>query len=422
MESIGKAVGSAAEIVLYEVGRTRRRCDAQTGHEPSTCAPRAWSKSGGGDFKRWEGRWFKRPGYAPEAWVVSAVTSRASLALAESLRGVPGILDAQVLLRRQQQHRRIPNDTFFAQQWHLRNTGQGQGSVGIDVQVTPVWDDYTGVGIILGIVDDGLQVTHPDLSGNVNTVIDYDWNENDNDPTPSQANKNWHGTSVAGVAASKGDNALGVSGVAFDATVVGMRLTAFPSSDLDEADAMAHSNDLIHIKNNSWGPDDDGRTLEGPGPLTIAAIREGVVHGRGGLGTIYTWAGGNGLLFLDQANKDGYANRVEDYFCGGRGRQWRSGGVQRARILPRGSRAPSSGGTGNQDITTTDLVGQDGYNSGVVGGRHVESRLHTNVYGNIVGYTLGVWSCRTGIGSESQSGMEGCTRDYNSQCNKGRCK
>lgn len=360
-EPADKAVGSEADVVLYEVGKARNNVTRRLVsnrvcvHVEPGANPEAAIQALGGKVVR-------RPRYAPEYWVVSATTSRASLALATTLRGVPGVLDAQVLLRRQQQHRRIPNDTFFGQQWHLQNTGQGDGTAGIDVHVTPVWDTYTGTGILLGIVDDGVQVTHPDLSGNANTMIDYDWNENDSDPTPSQANQNWHGTSVAGVAVAKGDNALGVSGVAFDATLVGMRLTAFPSSDLDEADAMAHSNDLIHIKNNSWGPDDDGRTLEGPGPLTIAAIQEGVSNGRGGLGVIYTWAGGNGLVSLDQGNKDGYANRIETISV----TAVDDTGGQAAYSEPGSSHivaAPSSGGNGNQDITTTDLAGQDGYNS-----------------------------------------------------------
>ena len=64
----------------------------------------------------------------------------------------------------------------------------------------------------------------------------------------------------------------------------------------------------IDIYSNSWGPSDDGATLSGPGPLTLAAMEDGVYNGRGGLGNIYTWAAGNGLQSDDDSNADGYTN------------------------------------------------------------------------------------------------------------------
>jgi subtilisin family serine protease len=59
----------------------------------------------------------------------------------------------------------IPNDPLFGDQWHLRNTGQG-GTPGVDINVTSVWPDYTGVGVTVAVYDDGVQYTHPDLNDN----------------------------------------------------------------------------------------------------------------------------------------------------------------------------------------------------------------------------------------------------------------
>ena len=74
-----------------------------------------------------------------------------------------------------------PSDTHFDFQWHLNNTGQtvdtdndsGMGTPGKDINVLPAWDiqggEYTGVtgsGIVIGILDDGLQRSHPDLEAN----------------------------------------------------------------------------------------------------------------------------------------------------------------------------------------------------------------------------------------------------------------
>jgi kexin len=71
---------------------------------------------------------------------------------------------------------------------------------------------------------------------------------------------------------------------------------------------LSRNSHIIDIYSNSWGPIDDGRRLEGPGPLTESALENGVTSGRSGLGTIYVWAGGNGGLSGDNSNYDGYTN------------------------------------------------------------------------------------------------------------------
>jgi subtilisin family serine protease len=122
------------------------------------------------------------------------------------------------LVRHQPVLRYIPNDPLFPQQWHLLNTGQNGGSAGADINVTPAWDTVRGRNVVIGIVDDAVQVTHPDLSPNYNAQFSFDFIDNDADPSPvglmPGAPGDFHGTSVAGVAAARGDNNLGVSGVA----------------------------------------------------------------------------------------------------------------------------------------------------------------------------------------------------------------
>ena len=48
-----------------------------------------------------------------------------------------------------------------------------------------------------------------------------------------------------------------------------------PITDSLEADALLFNNDYIHIKSSSWGPTDDGKTMEGPNKLTTAALKQG---------------------------------------------------------------------------------------------------------------------------------------------------
>ena len=202
------------------------------------------------------------------------------------------------------------SDPLFSDQWHLSNTGQHGGTRDEDVHILPVWNDgLSGEGIVIGIVDDGLQYNHPDLVANYLSALSYDFNNNDTDPSPFLGDLfgDAHGTSVAGVVAAQENNDSCGVGAAYRASLAGIRLLASEVSDADEANALSYMRDRIHIYSNSWGPSDGGGP-EGPGPLTLAAIEDNIHHGRNGLGNIYVFAAGNGLQYEDNVNLDGYAN------------------------------------------------------------------------------------------------------------------
>ncbi|MBD51561.1 MAG: hypothetical protein CMB08_06610, partial [Euryarchaeota archaeon] len=78
------------------------------------------------------------------------------------------------LLKRQQEVRYIPNDPDFDEQWHLQNTGQTGGVTGEDVNITSVWDSYNGTGIVISVVDDGLDHEHPDIEAHYNSSYSFD--------------------------------------------------------------------------------------------------------------------------------------------------------------------------------------------------------------------------------------------------------
>lgn len=284
-----------------------------------------------------------------ENWYVIEALGGAGAALEalEKLRP-PDVLQAQPMLARQQQKRRSVNDPLFGQQWHL-----------LQANVPAAWDTATGSGVTIAIVDDGLQHSHPDLAPNYSSADSYDFNRRDPDPEPPSYFFDIHGTACAGVAAAAGSNALGGAGVAYSAGLSGLRLISAPTTDEEEAEAFAFHNDTIAIKSNSWGPPDDGRTTEGPGPLTLAAIEEAAATGRGGLGTIILFAGGNGARANDNSNFDGYANRREIIAVGAVNSE-----EQKAAYSEPGTNllvsAPSSGGL--LSVVTTDSRGDDGYN------------------------------------------------------------
>ena len=167
-----------------------------------------------------------------------------------------------------------PNDPYFDDQWHLNNSGQTNGEVGEDANVTGVWGSYNGSGVVISVIDDGVEHSHPDLSDNYVSVHSYDWCGDDADPDPNSSDG--HGTAVAGVAAGTGNNSIGVTGAAFGASIAGHRLIACGFSDSTSADALSYHNGGIDIYSNSWGPFDSGIDLDGPGPITIAAIEDSI--------------------------------------------------------------------------------------------------------------------------------------------------
>merc|ERR1712117_758879 len=109
-----------------------------------------------------------------------------------------------------------------------------------------------------------------------------------------------------GVSGARDNGVCGV-GVAYDSLVAGIRMLDQPyMTDLIEANSMGHEPNLIDIYSASWGPTDDGRTVDGPRNATMRAIVRGVNEGRNGLGNIYVWASGDGGED-DDCNCDGYA-------------------------------------------------------------------------------------------------------------------
>ena len=316
----------------------------------------------------------------------------------------------------------IPNDPSFSSQWHLLNTGQNSGTAGEDANVTGAWDSATGNGVIIAIVDDGVDHQHSDLSPNYLTSIDYDYCGNDGDPTPTS--DDGHGTAAAGVAGAKGNDNNGVTGAALDADLIGLRLIACSNTDQDEADAIGHRRDIVGISSNSWGPSDNGRTLKGPEPLLQASLEDNVYLGRGGLGTITTLAGGNGQNNGDNSNYDGYANTrftigVAAITDSGTQSYYSEDG---ANILVA---AHSNGGS--QGITTTDIRGSGGYTSSDIYNNFGGTSSATPLVSGVVALMLDVnpaltyrdvqhilvQSARTNHASDNDWSVNGAGHDFN---------
>ncbi|XP_055381042.1 neuroendocrine convertase 2 [Condylostylus longicornis] len=203
-----------------------------------------------------------------------------------------------------------PTDPYFPLQWYLKNTGQNGGKMKLDLNVQAAWDQgITGKNVTTAIMDDGVDYMHPDIKYNYNAEASYDFSSNDPYPYPRYTDDwfNSHGTRCAGEVAAARDNGICGVGVAYDSKIAGIRMLDQPyMTDLIEANSMGHEPHKIHIYSASWGPTDDGKTVDGPRNATMRAIVQGVNEGRNGLGNIYVWASGDGGE-EDDCNCDGYA-------------------------------------------------------------------------------------------------------------------
>ena len=61
----------------------------------------------------------------------------------------------------------LANDSLFTQQWHLHNTTQQGALCDADCDATLAWDSATGANTVIAIIDDGVQLDHPDLAANI---------------------------------------------------------------------------------------------------------------------------------------------------------------------------------------------------------------------------------------------------------------
>uniref|UniRef100_A0AAZ3PJZ6 SPC3 n=1 Tax=Oncorhynchus tshawytscha TaxID=74940 RepID=A0AAZ3PJZ6_ONCTS len=199
----------------------------------------------------------------------------------------------------------VPTDPFFNQQWYL--------SEAFNQNVVAAWArGYTGKGVVVSILDDGLETSHPDLAENYDPLASYDMNDNDPNPETqySLTRPRRHGTRCAGVVAAVANNGMCGVGVAHQAKIGGVRMLDGQVTDLIEAMSLNLNQKHIDIYSASWGPEDLGRNLEGPNTLAKEAFIRGISNGRGGLGSIYVWASGNGGASFDNCNCDGYTNSI----------------------------------------------------------------------------------------------------------------
>lgn len=223
----------------------------------------------------------------PEDWyAVQVPTGIPKSVFRLLLLSCPSILEVVGAAAGEFATRSLTNDTYIDDQWHLSNTATG----GFDINVEQAWSlGYYGAGQIIGIADNGVDQSHPDLFNNYNSALS----------TPFISSS--HGTSVTGIVSAEGNNGLGIAGVAYKSQWSEQLF----GSALTNADTFMWANQSHTIKNNAWGPIDNGKLHEITTP-ELDALQDAVENGRGGKGIIFTWAAGNGGTD-DRVEYDPYA-------------------------------------------------------------------------------------------------------------------
>nr|XP_031530281.1 neuroendocrine convertase 2 [Vicugna pacos] len=212
------------------------------------------------------------------------------------------------------------NDPLFTKQWYLINTGQADGTPGLDLNVAEAWElGYTGKGVTIGIMDDGIDYLHPDLASNYNAEASYDFSSNDPYPYPRYTDDwfNSHGTRCAGeVSAAANNNICGV-GVAYSSKVAGkLSLPKGQRRHHTWVPSLAGAGQKFPAEQSQPGPvaqqlQKPRSRLPGLDPAARGASPFPPPHpqGRGGKGSIYVWASGDGGSY-DDCNCDGYASSM----------------------------------------------------------------------------------------------------------------
>jgi subtilisin family serine protease len=206
----------------------------------------------------------------------------------------------------------VPNDTLFAQQWTLDNTGQGRGAPDADVDAAEAWNVTTGSpNVVIAIMDEAVEVSHPDLffnmaqnpievpngvdddnNGYVDDVRGWDFVSNDNNPSPVAADQG-HGTACAGVAGAVGDNGFGVSGIAQHCAILPIRMFGVAASTLAQSIYYAAGRSSDGLRR--WrGADVISMSLGVPQSAAAdTAFNWAAANGRGGRGCAIFVASGN---------------------------------------------------------------------------------------------------------------------------------
>jgi len=197
-------------------------------------------------------------------------------------------------------------DTYFDYQWYL---GGKAITSSLDIGVSGVWlNGNFGQESQITIVDpSSIYLSHKDITDNKELTKSFNFIFPTRGIDTTFTGGSSHGTCVAGVIGARELNGKGIRGIASRAKISARTTTGV---DADIYDALTYKYADTDIISNSYGPPDDVSEINQyyNQDLFKQGIDLGIKNGRGGLGTVYVWAAGNGRQNFDRSNYDGYAS------------------------------------------------------------------------------------------------------------------
>ena len=177
-------------------------------------------------------------------------------------------------------------EPYYFEQWSLDRNKKFYDENDIDdnayIYANRVLKHYSGKGVTVAIIDDGLDVTHEELERT--ELITYDIVEKSTNVS-HDAYYDYHGTAVTGIIAAD-LNGKGIAGIANQSRIIFLKY----HEEMDDSqiiEVFQKADELgADIINCSWGTYDVS-------PAVKETIQNLAVHGRGGKGTIIVFATGN---------------------------------------------------------------------------------------------------------------------------------
>ncbi len=274
----------------------------------------------------------------------------------------------------------MDNANFFTNQWHVDSNSYSGALQALDVNVRTAWQDFTGKGVRIAVVDNGIQyerapgIAFEEFLGRYDANSDINLMTGSQEGSPPTINDN-HGTAVAGLIAGNA-NGIGTTGMAYGSFITSFVFLGSGDNYFSDLDRWVNSLRLlatrdIDVSNNSWG------FAQGFGIYNLnshtslrSTYLDAINNARDGLGSLIVQSAGNNRYSGDNtANDSATSNRFSiivaatntDGTIGGF-----DGSSANIRFSTPGANLLISapGGNAGAMTQTVDRPGEAGYSSG----------------------------------------------------------
>jgi Ca2+-binding RTX toxin-like protein len=188
------------------------------------------------------------------------------------------------------------NDPNFPNQWQLKS--------GAGINIDSLYDEYTGQGIRVGLVDTALDLSNPEFAGQVDLAASRS-------VVHDGAPYNSHGTGVAQILAGAANNGAGGVGAAYGVTLVSYSFDGRETRSEAQEIALVAMQKEIDVSSNSWSRSGEYFRDDFNKPVydgALEALASAAREGRDGLGTVVVRSAGNNGLTGDQVNTHNWSN------------------------------------------------------------------------------------------------------------------